>query len=202
MPALARGFAESGCPAVQLRLKRSTDRERLATQRAVAEALHGHAIVLCVDDRADLACVLRDERPEGPTAGLHVGADDLPPGVARDLVGTSVRLGTSTHDPAQLRAAVGEPVDYVAYGPVYGTRSKERPDPTVGLAGLRRAAEVVACPLVAIGGLDEEGAVAAREAGADAVAMISALYAGADPATASGRQRIVERAARLQERIG
>ena len=82
-----------------------------------------------LNDRADYAAIL--------CAGLHVGQEDLSPADARRVVGQNSIVGYSTHNPDQMRAAEAEPVDYVAFGPVFSTASKERPDPTVGIDGLR-----------------------------------------------------------------
>jgi len=110
-------------------------------------------------------------------AGLHVGQDDLAPSDARRLMGDRAIIGFSTHNEAQFLAAVHEPVDYVALGPLFGTTSKDNPDPTVGLEELRRLRHFATKPLVAIGGITRSNALAALEAGADSVAVIGDLLA-------------------------
>jgi thiamine-phosphate pyrophosphorylase len=82
-------------------------------------------------------------------------------------------IGFSTHNPDQMRAAEAEPVDYVACGPVFGTLSKERPDPTVGIAGLRAVRALTQRPLVAIGGITRDNAETCWQAGADSLAIIA-----------------------------
>ncbi len=114
---------------------------------------HAHDVPLVVNDRLDVA------RAAGATY-LHVGQEDLPVEVARRLA-PRLRIGVSTHDLAQLARALEARPDYVAYGPVFETRSKERPDPVVGVPGLRQAAKLArdaGIPLVAIGGVDLERA--------------------------------------------
>jgi thiamine-phosphate pyrophosphorylase len=113
---------------------------------------------------------------------VHVGQDDLSIEDVRALAPGAL-VGRSTHDLAQLREALAERPAYVAFGPVFSTRSKDAPDPTVGLEALSlaaRAAEAEGVPLVAIGGITLENARAVRDAGARSVAVIGALSALAD----------------------
>jgi thiamine-phosphate pyrophosphorylase len=91
------------------------------------------------------------------------------------LVGPGRLLGFSTHNEMQLRAAAAEPADYIAVGPIFGTTSKERPDPVVGVEELRRLRALETRSLVAIGGITRENALAVLEAGADSVAVIGDL---------------------------
>jgi thiamine-phosphate pyrophosphorylase len=130
-----------------------------------------------VNDRADVA------RLSG-AHGVHVGQTDLTPEDVRRIVGTDFLVGRSTHNEAQVRAALDEPASYLAIGPVFATRSKANPDPVVGLDGVARAAALIGAggrPLVAIGGITLAQAPRVIEAGAGAVAVIGDLLAG-DPA--------------------
>jgi len=108
-------------------------------------------------------------------AGLHLGQEDLPPLLARKVIGPNAVIGFSTHNAAQLRAAESEPVDYVAAGPVYGTATKENPDPVLGVAGLGELRGLTRRPLVAIGGITRENAWDVLRAGADSLAVIGDL---------------------------
>jgi len=120
-----------------------------------------------------------------------VGQDDLSPRDARKLIGSGATLGYSSHNLAQLVAAGGEPVDYVAIGPVFATASKRNPDPVVGLDEIRRCRSLVEKPLVAIGGITLANACDVWAAGADSVALIAGLMP--EPATArSLRERMEE----------
>ena len=121
--------------------------------------------MLVVNDRADIAALLG--------AALHLGQDDLPPTDARKILPKPAVIGFSTHDERQVRSAADEPVDYVAFGPVFPTASKENPDPVTGLDQLRRMRALTNRPLVAIGGITLENAEEALAAGADSVAVIS-----------------------------
>lgn len=126
------------------------------------------SIRLIMNDRADLCIAAEFD-------GVHVGQEDLSPEAVRRIIGPDRWLGVSTHSPEQLREADLTSADYVAIGPVFATLSKERPDPVVGLEGVRRARELTRKPLVAIGGITRTNATSVIEAGADSVAVISDL---------------------------
>jgi len=121
-----------------------------------------------LNDRADICLVAGFD-------GVHVGQDDLSAEAARRVVGTRLWTGISTHNPEQIAAADKTSANYVAIGPVYGTASKQNPDPVIGLDGVRRARELTRKPLVAIGGITRQNCRAVIEAGADSVAVISDL---------------------------
>jgi thiamine-phosphate pyrophosphorylase len=131
------------------------------------------SVRLIMNDRADL-CLAAD------FDGVHVGQEDLSPESVRKIIGFESGgrerwLGVSTHNPEQLRDADLTSADYLAIGPVFPTASKEKPDPVVGLEGVRRARELTHKPLVAIGGITRANAVSVIAAGADSVAVISDL---------------------------
>ena len=130
-----------------------------------------HGVRLIVNDRVDIALALKAD-------GVHLGETDMPVEAARDLLGQTAIVGISTHNLAQAQFATRLPVDYIAFGPIFGTYTKENPDPTVGLSILNEVRSIVSSlPLVAIGGIDFANARETLEAGADAVAIISALVA-------------------------
>lgn len=135
---------------------------------------HGAAVI--VNDRADIAAMSH-------AAGVHVGQDDLAPAAARALVGPEAIVGYSTHTLEQVRAAVAEPVSYIAVGPVFDTRSKQTGYEAIGLEFVTAAARIAgAIPIVAIGGITLDSAPAVLAAGAASVAVIGDLLAGSDPA--------------------
>jgi thiamine-phosphate pyrophosphorylase len=154
---------------VQLRAKHHDAKATLAWLRAFRERC-SHAGVECfANDRPDLAALAGVD-------GVHLGQDDVPLVEARRQF-PELRFGVSTHDAEQLERALAEAPDYVAYGPVFETQSKQRPDPTVGLSGLARAQErarTANCPLVAIGGIDLQRAQSVGALGVQA-AVIGAL---------------------------
>jgi thiamine-phosphate pyrophosphorylase len=163
----AAAFLEGGAAILQIRHKAHWSRDFFAAARQVARLCRESGAPLIVDDRADFALLLE--------AGLHVGQDDFSPRDARKLLGSEAILGFSSHNMAQLVAAGGEPVDYVAIGPVFATASKRNPDPVVGVGEIRRCRSLIEKPLVAIGGITLENAAAVWAAGADSVAIIGAL---------------------------
>ncbi|HXZ84388.1 MAG TPA: thiamine phosphate synthase, partial [Myxococcota bacterium] len=117
--------------------------------------------------------------------GVHLGQDDLAPELLPAEARARLVVGLSTHTREQLAASVSRPVDYVAFGPVFGTGSKLSSYPARGLAALREAAQAAGRPLVAIGGVCADNAAAVRAAGAAAAAVISAVADAPDPAEAT-----------------
>jgi thiamine-phosphate pyrophosphorylase len=108
--------------------------------------------------------------------GVHLGQDDFPPQAARRLLRDGAIIGLSTHNVDQAIQATGMDLDYIAVGPIFGTSTKDNPDPVVGLKGLEHIRQAVPkIPIVAIGGITADNALQVISAGADAVAVISAL---------------------------
>ena len=166
-------FARAICAArprcVQLRAKHSTARDTLSLLRAIVPLARSNGALIFANDRPDLALLTDAD-------GVHLGQDDLPVARVRDIA-PSLRLGVSTHDEAQLRAALVETPDYVAYGPIYATASKIDAESCVGISGLvtaARLAHAARIPLVAIGGINRERIAEVLEH-ADLVSMIAAL---------------------------
>jgi len=175
LSAAVRDMAEAGIQWIQVRAKQLSGGELCRQMEACCRALEGSGVRLWVDDRADVAALF----PPPEVAGLHVGQTDLPPAAARRVVGDEMWIGLSTHDEEQLRAADADPeVDVIAVGPVFPTTGKASPDSVVGLGFLRRARELTAKPLVAIGGIDAGNLARVLAAGADTVAVIGAVCRG------------------------
>ena len=170
-------LARAGARLIQLRVKGLSDRRWLAMAGAAQAAARASGAYLVVNDRADIARIAGAD-------GLHVGQDDLAGTDARAVVGPGVLLGVSTHNLDQLAAAATAAVDYLAIGPVFPTRTKDNPDPVVGLEMVRRARAATTRPLVAIGGITRANARSVVEAGADGVAVISDLLDAPDLARA------------------
>jgi thiamine-phosphate pyrophosphorylase len=163
----AAALLEGGARILQFRHKGFWSREVFAQAEEIAALCRSSSADFVVNDRADYAGLLHCD--------LHLGQHDLLPADARSVIGGSPIIGYSTHNQDQMRAAASEPVDYVAFGPVFSTASKDRPDPTVGLDGLRTVRALTQRPLVAIGGITLENASLCWSAGADSVAVISGL---------------------------
>jgi len=157
----------AGVTLLQYRNKSGNARRMLDDARGLRKRL-GNSVRLIMNDRADLCLAANCD-------GVHVGQEDLSPAGARRVIGPERILGVSTHNPDQLREADTTSADYLAMGPVFGTTSKDNPDPVVGLDGVRRARALTRKPLVAIGGITRENARSVIEAGADSVAVISDL---------------------------
>jgi thiamine-phosphate pyrophosphorylase len=162
-----------GARIVQLRAKGLSDGRLLELAAEALAVTRGAGALLVVNDRPDVARILGAD-------GVHLGQEDLAPHEVRALLAPGSIVGLSTHSLEQLGRAEAEPVDYVAIGPVFPTRTKSHPDPVVGLEMVRRARERTRRPLVAIGGITSENARSVVEAGADGVAVISALLLAAD----------------------
>jgi thiamine-phosphate pyrophosphorylase len=177
----AAAACDGGASVVQLRAKRATDREALAWGERIREATRRAGLAFVVNDRFDLALLLEAD-------AVHLGQQDLPPARVRAAAGAKLAIGRSTHDAGELARALGEPLDYVAFGPVFGTTSKPIAHAAQGLARLSAAAAQVAPrPLIAIGGIDAENLASVLDAGARGAAVLSAVASAADPADAVRR---------------
>jgi thiamine-phosphate pyrophosphorylase len=162
---------------VQLRDKTASLAELWPRARALRERCRAAGVGFIVNDRADLALALDAD-------GLHLGQEDLPAAAARRLLRPGMLLGVSTHDEDQVRRAVADGADYVAVGSLYPTASKADFQ-LVGPALVRAVRPLVPVPLVGIGGITPERAPEVIAAGADGVAVISAVCGAPDPAAAT-----------------
>jgi thiamine-phosphate pyrophosphorylase len=169
----AEALLEGGAEILQFRHKSFWNREAVSAAEQVAGLCTAAGVPFAVNDRADYAALIA--AGSSGSIGLHLGQEDLAPAEARIVAGDRVFIGLSTHNPVQARRAAAEPVDYVAFGPVFGTSSKLKPDPEVGLAGLKAVRALVSKPLVAIGGITRDNAQYCLDAGADSVAVIADL---------------------------
>jgi thiamine-phosphate pyrophosphorylase len=174
---------DAGARILQLRHKRDYTRTIFEAARTIARLAREAHARLIVNDRADIALLL--------DAGVHVGQEDLQPSDVRHVVGPGRIVGFSTHNEQQMRAALAEPVDYVAFGPLFPTASKENPDPCVGLEQLRAIRALVDRPLIAIGGITRGRADEVLEAGANSLAVIGDLYPN-EPGLSALRRRASE----------
>lgn len=164
-----RRFIEGGARLVQLREKHLSSGEFYDRAAEAVRVARARGVTIIINDRVDVALAVDAD-------GVHLGQDDLPPDAARRVLGDRAIIGFSTHNLAQALEAKEMPVDYIAFGPIFGTSSKDNPDPMVGLEGLASVRQAVSkIPIVAIGGINHENAPAVIRAGADAVAVISAL---------------------------
>lgn len=183
---LAAVYVDNGVRLLQLRAKDLPGRDVLRWTDAIAARLRAYpGALLITNDRVDVALA-------AGVPNVHVGQDDLSPDDVRALVGPEGLVGLSTHTPDQIAGACAAPIDYLAVGPVFGTRTKVTGYEAVGLDLVRHAAHVAATtvrplPVVAIGGITAERSAAVIEAGASAVAVIGGLLDAGDPAGAVRR---------------
>lgn len=178
---IAAAWLQAGVQLIQLRAKGATFGPFLELADCLATECRRAGALFIVNDRVDVGRLCGAD-------GVHLGQDDLAPADARAVWPDARWIGLSTHTDAQVEAALSGPATYLATGPVFATMSKAQPDPVIGLEGVRRAADrcrAAGRPLVAIGGITAEQAPSVIEAGADSVAVISALLEG-DP---GGRAR-------------
>ena len=183
LPDLARAVANGGATLVQLRDKLSDTRDLIDEARAIKNALIPSGVPLLINDRVDVALASSAD-------GVHVGQDDMGIEDARRLLGPKAIIGLSIKTIAQAEAAPTDLLDYVGIGGVFATSSKKNPDPPIGIYGLARIAGVFRrrapkLPLVAIAGIEAGNAADVIAAGADGIAVISALSLQADAAAAA-----------------
>lgn len=168
---------QAGVRLVQYRAKEADDRSRLAEARALRDLCARHGALFVVNDRIDLALAVDAD-------GVHLGQDDLPPHLARRLLGPDRLIGRSTHAIAQLRQAEADGCDYVGVGPVNATPTKPGRTP-VGLDYVRQAAAEARIPWFAIGGIEASSLAPVLQAGASRVAVVRAITDAADPGAAT-----------------
>lgn len=166
---------EGGAALIQLREKRASSRAFFHDACAALGIARSAGVKLIINDRVDIAMAIRAD-------GVHLGQTDMPVEAARRLIGDDSIIGLSTHNLAQAKEALHQPLDYLAFGPIFPTATKENPDPVVGLNLLRDIKVLAAVfPLVAIGGIVGDTIPDVLASGADSVALISAALDPARP---------------------
>jgi thiamine-phosphate pyrophosphorylase len=179
-------LSSGGANFIQLRDKNLTPGEFLKQAEEASRIAAQLSVRIVINDRIDIALALK-------VAGVHIGQDDLPADAARRLLGDNAIIGVSTHNLEQARRASRLPVNYLAIGPIFPSSTKSDSEPAVGLDGLREVRNAVGdFPLVAIGGINGENALDVLKAGADAVAIISALLLKPDEIADRTKKMIAE----------
>ena len=182
---LARAYMDGGARLIQVRAKGLASGPLLELCDQIVGDARACGAAVIVNDRVDVARLCGAD-------GVHVGQDDVPPSVAREQLGRDAIVGFSTHSVAQAEAALSQPINYIAVGPVFGTRTKDTGYTAVGLELVRSVAALAsggpdgaprrsARPVVAIGGITLDTAASVIQAGAAAVAVITDLLATGDP---------------------
>jgi thiamine-phosphate pyrophosphorylase len=180
-PEVVRAAVAGGVDTVQLREKHASDRERLRVGRELRKFTREADVTFLVNDRVDLARAVDAD-------GVHLGDDDLPVSVARELLGPDAVVGRSVSTVEGAREAERAGADYLGVGAVYRTRTKQMAE-SIGPGRVRAVADAVDLPVVGIGGVTPENAREVVEAGADGVAVVSAITAADDPERAARRLR-------------
>ena len=182
---VVRAAIRGGVSCVQLREKGCSTREFMDEARLLKALLAGTGVPLFINDRLDVALAVGAD-------GVHLGQNDLPIADARRLVGNRMIIGISAESVADAVRAEAEGADYIGASPVFTTPTKTDTAPPLGLDGLRAIRRAVRLPLVAIGGIDADNAAQVLRAGADGLAVVSAIVSAPCPRTAAAglRQRI------------
>src|SRR6185436_3526301 len=163
-------LSAGGATLIQLREKEMSPREFYPQAKEAVAVAARRGVQLIINDRVDMALAVGAH-------GVHLGQDDMPPEAARRLLGDKAVIGYSTHNVEQAIAAINLPIDYLAIGPIFATTTKSDTAPVLGLEGLRAVREAIGrFPLVAIGGITHANARKVIQAGADSVAVISAVW--------------------------
>ena len=179
LEAILDGALAGGCRMIQLREKEWPSGRLLPLAERLCEGCHRAGATFIVNDRVDLALAVAAD-------GVHLGQDDLPPRAARPLLKSGMILGRSTHSLAQARAAHDDGADYIAVGSIFPTATKHDFQ-LVGPDLLRQVRPETSRPLIGIGGITPENAAEVIRAGADGVAVISAVCGAPDPAATARR---------------
>ncbi len=171
---VAKMAVKAGLPVIQLRQKNGSDRELMNIAFKIREITSGTKTLFIVNDRLDIARMCNAD-------GVHLGQDDIEPGRAKDFLGENFMVGLSTHNLSQVEKAQSEPLDYIGFGPVWETDSKESPDPVTGVGKLRKAVEKSHHPVVAIGGINRDNIGELKGTGINNIAVIRAVQDAMDP---------------------
>ncbi len=158
---------QGGATAIQYRFKNKSTRQMYEELLVLRELTKRYGADLVVNDRVDLAMAVGAD-------GVHVGKEDLPPDVVRKIVGDSMYIGYSVNSVEELREVEHLPIDYIGFGSVYETTTKENYK-LVGIEGLRQAVKLTSKPIIAIGGITHYRVKEVLEAGAKGIAVVSAI---------------------------
>ena len=180
---IVRAAIQGGVTVVQMREKTATTSEMIDLGRELHNVTRDANVPLIVNDRVDVAIAIQAE-------GVHVGPpDDMPAFLARQMLGPNRILGVSAKSPEIALQAKRDGADYVGVGDIYGTRSKADAGVPIGIAGLKAVVEACPLPVVGIGGIHHGNLSAVIEAGANGVALISAIVGAVDPEKAARELR-------------
>jgi|Deesub1362A_J573_1020465.scaffolds.fasta_scaffold00368_14 thiamine-phosphate pyrophosphorylase len=170
---LAEMALKAGVRVIQFREKRMSTKEMLESAREIRRLTEDYGAIFVVNDRLDIALA-------SDADGVHVGQDDMPPKVVRDIAGDLI-LGVSVRNVEEALVAERDGADYLGAGPVFTTSTKEDAGDAIGVAGLTEIVKAAKIPVVAIGGINHSNAQSVLETGCTGIAVISAIAANNDP---------------------
>jgi len=173
LPEVVRLALEGGVKAVQLREKDLPVRELLALAQELRAITRQFGAKLFINDRIDVAVAVGAE-------GIHLGGQSMPVDAVRKVVGTSMQIGVSTHNMEEAKAAQDGGADFITYGPIFDTPSKAKYGAPVGVKSIRTIKNEISIPKYAIGGINSGNMLQVMSAGADGIAVISAIMAAED----------------------
>jgi thiamine-phosphate pyrophosphorylase len=176
--AIVDAAVAGGITCVQLREKHCGTREFIHEASALRLLLRNHDIPLIINDRLDIALAVEAD-------GVHLGQSDMPMAMARKIAGNSLIIGISAESTDDALRAEQEGADYIGISPVFATPTKTDTGAPLGLAGINKIRGLVDIPLVGIGGINQENAASVIAAGADGVAVVSAIVSADNPAAAA-----------------
>jgi len=186
---VVRAAIAGGATVVQLREKDCNTREMIELARTLLAITQLAGVPLIINDRVDVAMAVDAD-------GVHVGQEDMPASIARQLVGSDKILGVTASNPDEARQAIADGADYIGCNAVFYTPTKTDTGQPLGVEGFRRLAQSVSVPVIAIGGIKADNAGELIRAGAAGVAVVSAIMAADDPEAAARALRTVVEAAR------
>jgi thiamine-phosphate pyrophosphorylase len=175
---LAELAIAGGADTIQFRQKEGSTRQMIRVAEQIQELCKRAGVTFVINDRVDVAIASHAD-------GVHLGQDDFPIPLARKLLGEEAIIGGSAGNMEEARKCLLEGADYIGFGPVYPTTSKEDAGPAAGLDLLKQIVEAIALPIIAIGGLTTDNAAPVIKAGAHGLAVISAVCCQNDPAEAA-----------------
>jgi thiamine-phosphate pyrophosphorylase len=184
-----RRLVTGGATFIQLREKTYSPKEFFEDAVAALRIAREEGVTLIINDRVDIALALSAD-------GVHLGQTDMPVAAARRLLGPQAIIGYSTHNITQAKAALDLPIDYLAFGPIFETRSKKNPDPVAGLELLRRVKTIAgSLSIVAIGGIQGSNLPEVLSTGADSAAIISEIVSSPEDISKTLRELLSKSAA-------
>ena len=168
-----KASATAGATIFQYRNKTASMKASYTEALSLRKAAHELGVLFIVNDRCDLALAVNAD-------GVHLGQEDLPLHLARKIMGSAKLIGISTHKPEQVMSATAGGPNYLGFGPIFLPGSKADHDPVVGIEGLKSIRRLTTLPVFAIGGITADRADEVVRAGADGVAVISAILKAPD----------------------